>query len=187
MVPANGGAGGSARRAPSPTMRRMVSASSRAPSPMKSVGRTRSASSKTSGRPTIGASTSRPSSYRAANTSPRHASTHVATRTAPAIRARASNPEIPTSGFPSANASHCIVAIPIRSPVNDPGPLATAKRSMSASLTPARSSNDIRSAGRCSACAFGVSLTCSYTTRPSRASAQLPDEVVVSRAKTSTG
>ena len=187
MVPANGGAAGSAIRAAPPSMRRIMSACARAPSPINSVERPRSDSSSTSGRLTTGAATSRPFSYNAANTSPRHASTQVATRSCvPATRTSTSNPDTPINGFPSANASPCIVAIPMRRPVNEPGPVATAKMSMSASRMFAPSSSDIRSPGRRSACALGASLTCSHTTRPSRASAQLPDEVVVSRARTST-
>ena len=44
------------------------------------------------------------------------------------------------SGFPAANASPCIVAMPIRSPVNEPGPVATANTSIVRSAMPARSS-----------------------------------------------
>ena len=51
-----------------------------------------------------------------------------------AIRASASSADTPTSGFPAANASPCIVAIPMRSPVNDPGPIATANTSTSPSV-----------------------------------------------------
>ena len=53
-------------------------------------------------------------------------------------RASASSAEMPTSGFPVASASPCIVAMPMRSPVNDPGPVATANRSTSASASAVR-------------------------------------------------
>ena len=39
---------------------------------------------------------------------------------------------MPASGLPFASANPCIVAMPMRSPVNDPGPDATANRSTSA-------------------------------------------------------
>ena len=50
---------------------------------------------------------------------------------APASRASASSVETGTMRRPRAIASPCIVAMPTRSPVNDPGPAATASRSTS--------------------------------------------------------
>ncbi len=70
--------------------------------------------------------------------------------------ASASNPETPISGFPAANASPCIVAMPMRSPVNDPGPVATANTSISGSAMPACSSSAMRSPGSRAACGFDV-------------------------------
>ncbi len=96
---------------------------------------------------------------------------------------RASKADIPMSGFPSANASPCIAAIPIRRPVNDPGPVATPNASMSVSVTPAASSSAISSPGSRAACGFDASLPSSRSTSPSRANAQLPARVVVSRAR----
>ena len=55
-----------------------------------------------------------------------------------AMRASASNAETPISGLPAAIASPCIVAMPTRSPVNDPGPVATAKTSIVAQRDAAR-------------------------------------------------
>ncbi len=48
---------------------------------------------------------------------------------------------MPASGLSFASASPCIVAIPIRNPVNDPGPDATANRSTSAMRRPCASSS----------------------------------------------
>ena len=101
-----------------------------------------------------------------------------------ATRASASRPDTPIKGLPAANASPCIVAMPIRRPVNEPGPVATAKTSMAPSATPLCSSSVIRSRGRRVAGGSDTSLASSRPTDPSTASAQLPAGVVVSRART---
>src|ERR1700760_2537878 len=69
----------------------------------------------------------------------------MATRPAPG--AMASCVEIAQAGLPSARASPCIVARPIRTPVNEPGPRVTAKRSIDARST-APSVNSQSMAGR---------------------------------------
>ena len=73
-----------------------------------------------------------------------------------ALRASDSSVETPTSGIPRAPASARAVAIPIRSPVNVPGPTPTAIRSTSSQPAPARSSTSAISGSSRGACAAAV-------------------------------
>ena len=89
--------------------------------------------------------------------------------------ASASNAETPMSGFPAANASPCIVAMPMRSPVNDPGPVATANTSMSRKRhLRSRRAASCRSPGSRAACGSRRRSPARRSDPPSRASAQLP-------------
>ena len=189
MVPASGGAAGSAieppRQACGESCRRVARAI-----PDETVWNDRAGLEQHSGRLTTGAPLrvhprTTPRTPRPARHRPRWPPVRAVPRERATMRQHI-EPDTPTNGFPAAKASPCIVAMPMRRPVNEPGPVATAKMSMSASARSARIEQRHEIAGQSSACALGASLTCSHTTRPSRASAQLPDEVVVSRARTST-
>jgi len=81
-----------------------------------------------SGRARRGPSTSRPSLKIDKYISPRPASSTTAHR--PLEGAIASCVDIAHTGFPGGRAIPCIVARPMRTPVNEPGPRVTAKRSM---------------------------------------------------------
>jgi hypothetical protein len=61
------------------------------------------------------------------------------------------SPEIPMSGRRWPNASPCMVAMPMRRPVNDPGPVATAKASISSSAIADKSRMSRKATGSCSA------------------------------------
>src|ERR1041385_2846154 len=104
----------------------------------------------------------------------------------PATARSAAKPEIPIRALPRPNASPCMVAMPMRRPVNDPGPVATAKASTSCSDTAERSRMSRRAPGSCSASWRDVSIGSSLRTTPSRATAQLALGVVVSRERSST-
>ena len=124
MVPASGGAAGSAIRAASPSMRRITSACARAPSPMNSVGSTAQRFEQHLGQAHDRRSRLRVHLRTAPRTPPRarHRPRWPPVRAVPRnAHASASKPDTPISGFPSANASPCIVAMPMRSPVNEPG------------------------------------------------------------------
>ena len=79
--------------------------------------------------------------------------------------------EMPAQGFPSPSASPLTAATPMRSPVNDPGPFATAKRSISESFVFAVSSRCTAIGSSVSLCVSPVFCHASATTRPSTASA----------------
>ena len=145
-MPASGGAAGAAiRAAVAQRAVRIRSACARAPSPMNSVGTTVAQPVEHAARAC--------SRQARLDFAPVHRKRriHLAAprihpgrdharpvRLAAPTRASASSPETPINGFPSANASPCIVAMPMRRPVNEPGPVATAKTSMSPSATSAR-------------------------------------------------
>src|SRR5687768_9332471 len=76
--------------------------------------------------------------------------------------------------------------MPMRRPVKEPGPAATAKRSTSRMPIPAASHTRFTSAGSRCACVRVASPSCSWSTRPSRTTARLPVRVVVSTARIST-
>ena len=98
--------------------------------------------------------------------------------------ASASRAETPATRRRCTTANPCIVAMPIRSPVNDPGPDATANRSTSDIASPRRSSTRRSSPGSRWACVRDGSPPRSSTTRSSSTRATLPAGVVVSSANT---
>jgi hypothetical protein len=166
-----------------------------APSPMNTIERSFvscQASSTRSGGAAIGRINSRPvSSYSEPKISPRCPSIHAATNSpaawVPSDRASASSVGTGTTLRRRATASPCTVAIPTRSPVNDPGPAATANRSRSLMLRCAASSAAARSPGRRWPCVSDASPYRSARTDPSRTTATLPARVVVSRARMCNG
>ena len=121
-----------------------------APSPMKSVGRPASRSQQLGRRLDRRRLDLAPILVRARRT-PRRARHRPTWRhrgagpARPATNASASNADTPISGFSVANASPCIVAMPMRRPVNDPGPVATANTSIVRSVDASRSSSVMRS------------------------------------------
>ena len=99
--------------------------------------------------------------------------------------ASASSAETPATRRRRTNASPCIVAMPMRRPVNDPGPDATANRSTSASDEAARAR--ARAGGRRAAAPRACATDrrrARRRRRSSSTSATLPARVVVSRAST---
>ena len=136
-APASGGAIGVVKRAASPRIARISASNIAAPSPMKSVGRAaQPLEQQRLGGATVGGSISLPvlvaarRTPRLARRRPRSATSRLSRLARRPRDASASNAETPISGFPAANASPCIVAMPMRSPVNDPGPVATANTSI---------------------------------------------------------
>ena len=126
----------------------------------------------------------------ALNTSRRCASiqdtTGVPGSLARAAWASASSADTATTRFPQVNASPWIVAMPMRMPVNDPGPDATAKTSTSRNVSACASSSATSSPGSRSAWLRDPSPRRTSTMRSSSTIAALPSRVVVSRERIRT-
>ncbi len=121
-------------------------------------------------------------------TSPRKASIRatILSLAPEAARASVSSAESPTHGLSLASASPCTLLRPIRRPVNEPGPVVTAKASISGAARPSprRSASTAGSSQR--ECPAPVRTRASASTPSSETTARLPRSVVVSTASTRT-
>ena len=125
---------------------------------------------------------------RAAHPSRRRSAAGLPAMAAKVDRASASSAEMPTTGLSMAKASPCMVAMPMRSPVNEPGPDGHGKQiDVGQARRPRRRARvRARRAGARRACASRRQRR-RPATWPSRTSATLPARVVVSSASISMG
>ena len=128
-----------------------------------------------------------PRSKAAAYTSPRRASSSGTTVASlgSAAQARAARVGTGSSGRGVPNASPLAVASPTRRPVNDPGPIETAKAPTCDSSLPASESAVSTAGSRASAAVSSAAAVTSATSSSPRSSATLVVRVAVSSASTS--